>query len=263
MKGERHHKFWSPQEDKQLEAMWAVYSVQTIARKLNRTPNGVEQRGRKALGLTGGRHGLLTLPELERLSGYGRVTIKVALEQLSIPLLCIPRTDARRKKHSFRVKGIDPHFYDKLIKYLQGRELGRITPRPGLRKGPAGMWGVAERGACCTCCKTADRPHYAKGLCERCYMSRLDKGWGRKGRPAKCVVCGRTERPYSCKGRCDSCDSLVRYREKRARKKETINAGRQAKCHERRDDADHRWGSAAAEEGVPDVRGGAPVARVA
>ena len=163
---------WSKAEDAKLIELWGYRSTQDISQTLGRTPDAVELRGR-ALGLGGGRHGLVTIRQLIMRSGYSRETVMLALKVLKVQVLPIPRVSARKAETRTQHRGIWASKVSLVMRYLTSRQVGAITPRPGLKLGPAGVWGIVGRPACCDGCGGADRPHYAKGMCERCYTRAL------------------------------------------------------------------------------------------
>jgi hypothetical protein len=211
---------WTLAEDKILTLAWGEFGVAAIAGRTNRTPSGVEGRARK-LGLRGGRHGLLRVATIAKRTGYDRGTILIAIEVLGIKLQPFPTTEARQQANrrgcrSKGHRGVDEgEDYERLVEYLNSRTIGEIAPRPGLVRGPRGSWGVGKRGAACSGCNRSDRPHYARGLCEGCYMSRLSREWGERGRPVVCDDCKTTERPYEAHGLCRRCYARQRYRRRK------------------------------------------------
>lgn len=163
---------WTPREDAKLIKLWGHQSTLAISEAVGRTPYAVELRGR-ALGLGGHRHGLVTIRQLIERSGYSRETVMLALKTLKVQVIPVPRVSARKAATQTQHRGIWASKVAAVMGYLTGRTVGSITPRPGLRLGPAGVWGIVGRPACCNGCGTADRPHYAKGMCERCYTRAL------------------------------------------------------------------------------------------
>lgn len=159
---------WTAAEDEALVDRWGIESTDAIAEHLKRTPNAVEQRG-KELGLGGHRHCLVTIPEIMRRGGYSRETVVLGLRTLKIPIVPIPRVAAGGASRGSPWRGVAEEHVDTLMAYLVSRTMGSITPRPRIKKGPSGVWGCAGRGEACVTCGRSDRPHYAKGVCVRCY----------------------------------------------------------------------------------------------
>lgn len=163
---------WTGREDAKLVELWGHRSTAAISKEIGRTPDAVEQRGRH-LGLGGNRHSLVTIRQLIKRGGYDRGTVMLALKVLGVPVIPVPRVSARKANGGPPHRGIWASQVERVMRYLAARTMGTITPRPGLKQGPRGVWGIVGRPSACDGCKTQARPHYAKGLCERCYTRAL------------------------------------------------------------------------------------------
>ncbi|MCZ2109147.1 MAG: hypothetical protein LC118_06230 [Dehalococcoidia bacterium] len=106
-----------------------------------------------------------------KLIGGQRTQIRNAARALGISVG--RRTAAYVAKHrDRRYTSLDEDDVEKIVAFLGSRpDGGRI------RFEVRGAWGGSGRGGVtkpdqCVSCGTKDRPHYAKGLCDRCYDKR-------------------------------------------------------------------------------------------
>lgn len=170
MSAPRHGRRWTEEEDEQLRWWWGIISAKKLARKLGRTPAGVVDRGQK-LKLGAPRRGYLSMNELSRQSGYSRSTILTAAKRLGLPL-------RRQPTYQKSSRGTPEHWRKKNKNYaisfeIAERIIEELTSRPdGKRKAISyrGEWGGPNKPTQCADCGKTDRPHAAKGLCDRCYQ---------------------------------------------------------------------------------------------
>lgn len=211
MKATRSCLRWTHEEDRILSLAWGEFGIATIAKRLGRGRSfaSIQNRARR-LGLAGGRHGLIRITTIARDTGYDRETIVTAIGILGLSLQQLPATDlrqqyARRRGLSRGHWGLDEEHLDVLLAYLKRKPERVITDRPGLKKGRRGLWGPVHGYACVACHETT-HPHYAKGLCVRCYdRARPVRAWGDKGLPLACEMCGTNERTPYVGGLCKRC----------------------------------------------------------
>lgn len=78
----RGHR-WTSDADDFLEAHWGIWGIQRLAKRLRRTPTALALRAR-ALGLGPACAKLITLRELERISGYDRSRIMGVVKRLRL-----------------------------------------------------------------------------------------------------------------------------------------------------------------------------------
>lgn len=163
-------KRWTEEQDKQLAFDWGVFSLETIARRHGRTTTAIVERAKK-LSLGAPSRGTQTVSGLAEATGYGRTQIRNAARVLGISVG--RRTAAYVAKHrDRRYTSLDEDDVEKIVAFLGSRpDGGRI------RFEVRGAWGGSGRGGVtkpdqCVSCGTKDRPHYAKGLCDRCYDKR-------------------------------------------------------------------------------------------
>jgi hypothetical protein len=160
---------WTEEQDRQLAFDWGVFSLDTIARRHGRTPMAIVQRAKK-LSLGAPSRGTLTVCGLAEATGYGRSQIRSAARALGIVIG--KRTSAYVAKHrNRRYTSIDEEDVERIIAFLGSRPDGAR-----IRAEVKGAWGGPGRGGPkpegCVSCGTSERPHYAKGMCGRCYDKR-------------------------------------------------------------------------------------------
>lgn len=164
---------WSEEDRALLRKLWGRRDLLTIARRLGRTPEAVTAMARRQrLGVPWHTFGK-TLGELEREHGFKRSKILSAMKKLGMELRPHrSRTDIRFKRKTRQLvrKADIPVLLETLEK------APRIyTDVTGHGRSTKGVWGVGKKPACCTTCGTTERPHYAKGRCQRCYDRRRNK----------------------------------------------------------------------------------------
>ena len=180
----RRGRHWTSKEDEQLRWWWGIISAEQLAKKLGRTRLGVIDRGQK-LKLGAPRRGYLSMNELVRQTGYARSTILIAAQRLGLPL-------RRQPTYQQSSRGTPEHWRKKHKNYAIGldvaeRIIDELTARPdGKRKAISyrGEWGGPNKPERCLDCGKTDRPHAAKGACDRCYQRRKRKRDRRRNREA-------------------------------------------------------------------------------
>lgn len=143
--------------------MWGLHDSGAIAEALGRGVAAVEHEARKLLGHRSRGAGTETIEALVKRSGYHRSTIFLVAKRLGIQLRRMPRDVAR----GLRAGGYAVTFdqAEAILADLAQKPDGRrawLVRREEWR----GPHGERCRGADCG---TVDRPHFAKGMCSRCY----------------------------------------------------------------------------------------------
>jgi hypothetical protein len=157
---------WTPREDAALTSGWGVRHITDIARSLQRSESGCAQRA-LALGLHGGRSGLVRLRTLEKTTGYGVSRLRDAVEVLGLQLRPLPRihpNQSGKKPHM----GLDEAGLKRVLDLLAKHPDGVPLRRRGRLKGTQGVWGEAQKPERCTRCRRNDRPHHSRGRCKPC-----------------------------------------------------------------------------------------------
>ena len=75
---------WSEEEDNFLVEKWDTMKLESIAKRLNRTPRAVEERAYNTLKL-GTRNQWYTLKEVQEMTGINKVTIRKRIVKDNIP----------------------------------------------------------------------------------------------------------------------------------------------------------------------------------
>jgi hypothetical protein len=159
-------KHWTEDEDHRLMSWWGAYTVETIAKRLGRTPKGVIDRA-KLLGLGAPSRGTWTMQALVAHLGYCDRAIKTAAKRAGVSMdrRAFTTTLGPDGHHARRATrySLDDDEVDRIIAELQA------APRSRVLASLAGEWGVGRKPAACLDCGTDERPHFARGLCRRCY----------------------------------------------------------------------------------------------
>ncbi len=66
--------------------------------------------------------------------------------------------------------GFDDDDMDAIVVELNGTPSGRVM------SSRSGEWGTGRKPIACLACGTDERPHFARGMCRRCYSSALAHG---------------------------------------------------------------------------------------
>ncbi len=174
----RRMKHWTtegPDSDEgRLRNWWGVYTPTTIAARLQRTPSGVINKA-KTLGLGAPGRGLWTMQTLVAKLGYCDRAIKNAAIRAGIPLVSRrqPTTTLLPDGTHARTSwwwGFDDDDMDAIVVELNGTPSGRVM------SSRSGEWGTGRKSIACLACGTHERPHFARGMCRRCYSSALAHG---------------------------------------------------------------------------------------
>jgi hypothetical protein len=166
----RRMKHWTPDEDQRLMSWWGAFTVETIAIRLDRSPKGVIDRA-KALDLGAPSRGLWSMNALVAHLGYCDRAIKTAARRAGVSLVrrAITTTlgrDGHHAKRSTRFALDDDEVAAILTELL-------ASPFDRVMASRRGEWGTGRKPAACRGCGTSDRPHFARGLCRRCYAVAL------------------------------------------------------------------------------------------
>lgn len=169
MRYPKHRKPWTPSEIDALAYHWGTSSLDALARRFGRTPRAIKEQA-KSQGLGPPSRGRMSLLEASKRSGYDRGTIQLVAQRLGIRL---PRSPATLKHSGKRPRQHNRHHaIDEETLQLITDELARYPDAGRYQSSPQGEWGTGSKPPECVECGSADRPHYAKGVCRRCY-SRL------------------------------------------------------------------------------------------
>lgn len=135
--------------------------LQQLAAELGRTPNAIRVRAH-ALGhrkIVDNYKHLVCLTQLVKQTGYGPDRIRTVIHRLGIHVM-----------HKGNRQVVVPGAVPKIIAELKAT--GHINH---LRRSFHGQWGVLGGhrviAPACVDCGTAERPHYAKDRCLRCYCA--------------------------------------------------------------------------------------------
>jgi len=165
---ERAFKAWSDVEVDKLSFWWGVFSIQTIAKRLGRTPAGVSEKARKTK-LGAFAQDTISMREFVRLSGYEDSRILASAEAIGIKLQRIGVGNPKRPKAK-RAYAITEEQQEKLLAHFAEHPNTFYPNKPGSGKTTQGVWGIGRKPPQCLDCKRNDRPHYSKGLCDGCYQ---------------------------------------------------------------------------------------------
>jgi hypothetical protein len=101
--GSRHHRRWTPREDRDLSMSWGLEALSQLARRLGRTPITIYWRARK-LGLRlGAPEGMEYLQHAAARAGYTTGQLRRILRAADVTLRCTPsRPDAKRHGRGLR-----------------------------------------------------------------------------------------------------------------------------------------------------------------
>lgn len=171
--GSRLGRPWTAADDAVLHRDWCVFDCRVVAATLGRSVQACSSRAR-VLGIGNGQHGLKTVTALARETGYDPKTIQAVAEANDMRPHTLPvgRGGTRRTRR----KGFNDEQQEALIDKLKTRDLWAPIPRPSMTTRSAkGEWGTGGKPAACLKCSLAEHPHYARGICRRCYH-RLAKG---------------------------------------------------------------------------------------
>ncbi len=167
-KPERAHRAWTDIETDKLSFWWGTFSVQTIAKRLDRTPSGVCEKARK-MKLGAFARGTVSMKEFERLSGFDESRIRASAEALGIKLQRIGVGNPNRPKEK-RAYNITEEQQEQLLAHFTEHPGIFYPNKPGSGKSTQGVWGIGRKPPACLVCNRNDRPHYSKGMCSTCYQ---------------------------------------------------------------------------------------------
>lgn len=165
------HRPWHWDDDDRLREWWGFRDVVVIAKRLNRTPVAISQRG-KQLGLKSPAVGLR---EAARRLGVSTTWVKAACRELGWQSARAVRTDPRQLELTHKW-ALSPFQMDQLFRLRARRP--RAKEPTGART-PRAAWGTGIKPPCCLGCGQIELPHFAKGKCKSCYV-RLWRWWDRR-----------------------------------------------------------------------------------
>lgn len=139
---------WTLEDQKILIEHWPKMSARELARMLGRTESAVRRRVRMV------ERPDMTLREFSRHTGFSRSSIRRALDVLGIKMRERRVTYRRGWRKGARWAALTPAVQERLLRYLTGSRRD---------------WGIEGRPTTCADCGTREHPHYAKGMCRRCY----------------------------------------------------------------------------------------------
>jgi len=157
---------WTLQEDRALSFRWGAEDIVQIGTTLGRSPAACEKRAR-ALGLRWDREGL-SLREAARRTGYDRRTIQLAARELGMKVHTAPRVSLGKSSKRKHVWHLQEEALERIVQWLTSQPTWRACRTSG-GKTRQGEWGVGIKPAACEQCGATERPHYALGLCKRCW----------------------------------------------------------------------------------------------
>jgi hypothetical protein len=156
----RYSKRWTRDEDKHLRLYWGEHTLGHLARMLERSPRGVQERARKLdLGPADRRLGGASLRSIAKRTGFSRTTILNAAKVLRIRLRHRKRTYPGPGQH-VRTYYITPEQQDRIVAFLLPREKRLVVAK--------GWKHPAHAGRCLGCTRD-DVPYFALDRCKRCY----------------------------------------------------------------------------------------------
>lgn len=160
-------RIWTPDEVELLRTKWGKVDLSSIANNLGRTPVAVQEKAKRLkIGSPIAAHGK-TVFQIHRDTAWSRSKIRAALHALALERKHVRlRSAANQRKREV-----------KIVKHQdikRATQLMEATPKifrnaKGAGRSTRGKWGVGKKPDCCRGCSTAERPHFAKGLCRRCY----------------------------------------------------------------------------------------------
>lgn len=167
----KRRKKWVDADDTILEAHWGNWGIERIAKRLGRTPTAIAVRAR-ALGMGRACEGLVTMRDMERLSGYDRSRILGVAARLGLRLHRAPRMSERAPTTK-----TDKHRRVVFSHAQQAKILACIAQTTHIeklwsnrtQKTECKSWGTGRKPKTCKKCRTTNNPHKANGFCVRCY----------------------------------------------------------------------------------------------
>lgn len=174
---------WTEAEVAQLQERWGRYNLDTIAKRLKRSENSVVEKARR-LGLPSRRPDAMTMNAFMAKTGYSLSRIYTAVAELGLCLHPIARTDPRQTLRNRYRKAlplaITEEQQEAIIDFLRKvPDATRLYKKTGKRTA-RGVWGIGVKPPSCLGCGRSDKPHYARGRCQTCYMRPFQKAWRKK-----------------------------------------------------------------------------------
>lgn len=150
---------------------WGTLTVTTIAKKLGRTPKGVVERAKRT-GLGVASRGTWTMMALVAHLGYCDRAIKTAAKRAGVNLSWQRAPTTTLRPDGTHAPGaskfaLDDDDVEAIVAELQAAPHNRVMASL------SGEWATGRKPVACLDCGTSERPHFARGLCRRCYSRAL------------------------------------------------------------------------------------------
>lgn len=159
----RRYKKWTKQDVDNLTFWWDVFTMDTIATNLGRTPRSIRKKAIQ-LHLAGRCGDYVTLNKLILITGYSRAKLKNVARRIGVELQRRPayfRTKNPSRHGSFRYM-ISLDDVDEIIATLKRDNKFRLHDTV------TGEWGTGGKPDVCIECGTSERPYAGRGYCKRC-----------------------------------------------------------------------------------------------
>lgn len=172
-----HKKAWSEKDDNTLIYHWGHTQVGLIARELGRTDIGVIRRARK-LKLGPQLTDFKTVKDVCEITGYGHTTVLTIIQNLRIKPRRLKVSAAKKEENKRKGRKyftLSEGAVEKIVEYC--KTLDGVTEVKRSNKGKWRETGLKlSKPRACLACGSASRPHWARGLCTKCYASAYYKG---------------------------------------------------------------------------------------
>ncbi len=160
----RKFKHWTKEEEAKLALWYGVQHTETIARKLERTPWGVDRHAMK-MGICRSQ-GSMSLRQLSIDMGYDPEALLTVAKMAGVHLKRLPRL-ARHKNPKNPIFAFSDEDRESIIEVLNSLDNPNRVSGGQLRRLTWGRGGLP--GACVDCGESV-RPHRGRRLCNRCYQ---------------------------------------------------------------------------------------------
>lgn len=170
----RRRHYWTPEETETLRRLWGVVPVASIVRKLGLRGDQIHNKAVK-MRLVHSREGLYSLLEVSRELGYDPKSILLVLRSENVSFLNTTGNMKRGNRKRYR-------FTDSQYEQIKSLML-RFTKGTRISMARRGEWGIKNRPSACAECGRSDRPHKARGICDRMRCSLAANGSRPRGRP--------------------------------------------------------------------------------
>lgn len=167
----RHKTLWTAQDEQVLAWGWGVFSIDTLCKRLGRTPAAILNRVR-VLDLGPPGRGYMTARAVAAEAGCDPTTVVVVAGYLGIKLKRRPSTKYKGNGVRYRrgnVYSIDQEDAERIIEEIC-RHSGRVDCTA------TGEWDTGRKACACLDCGRTDRPHCARNLCTACWKRHQKAG---------------------------------------------------------------------------------------